>query len=247
MSNHTSKIYDALVAEYPGQVYVGQIDQTADLQSTSGVILIETVSEDNSQNKDLAKRDTIVLDVHVIGLLQLTVDSLAASIRNLIEPYTDEYIYLVTYDGARTDFSEDGEVYRKVITFTIWNNYDGLNTPTGYWEYYAIFDWLTGDVTVLNQNELNYMQITWSPYPVANFENNSTTYYFPTLHTYAIDDIEVFYFMINNEGTNLMHVTNAGTNSTLELQWTLTGDVLSETRILIRVRKSAVGQFISGV
>ena len=120
MANHTSKIYDALVAEYPGQVYVGQIDQAADLRSTSGVILIETVSEDNSPNKDLAQRDTIVFDIHVIGLLQLTVDTIAANIRSVMEVYRDSIIYLVTYDGARTDFSDDAEVYRKVITFTIW-------------------------------------------------------------------------------------------------------------------------------
>ena len=99
MSNSTVSLYNLLESEFPGQVYNGQIGQSVNLQSTNGVILLTQISTSASKNKDNAKRDQIVYNIDIIGILQKTVDSLAEQVRNLVEPYTDEYIYLMEYDG----------------------------------------------------------------------------------------------------------------------------------------------------
>lgn len=233
MSNSTVRLYDLLKAEYPGQVYLGQIAQTVNLQTADGVILLESISSSASKNKDNGKRDQIVYYVHVIGSILKTVDTLSEEIRNLVEPYTDEYIYLVEYDNTGTDYNEDAETWEKVLVFNVLPNTDGLNTPTGYWEYYAYMDYLTGAITVLNQNELNYMPIEWT------YDN----YVFTTTYTYNPNDIEFFWLLPNLQGS-VMQVVNTAFEGTLTVAVAFS-DVVQELNILIRVRKDVSGSFAS--
>lgn len=239
MSNSTVRLYDLLKAEYPGQVYLGQIAQSVDIQSTTGVILLETISEDASGNKDGAKRDKIVYNVHVIGLLQKTIDSLAKDIRDLVEPYNDEYIYLMEYTGTQRDRDDTGEVFRNILSFTCWNNGDGLNTPTGYWEYYALMDYLTGAITVLNQNELNYMPIAWTYENI----NAGESFVYTSEHNISPNDIEFFWLIPNNQGAVMQFDVDVDA-STLVIN-VPQPDPLQDLQILIRVRKDVSGSFAS--
>lgn len=241
MSNSTVRLYDLLKSEYPGQVYLGQIAQSVDIQSTTGVILLETISEDASGNKDGAKRDKIVYNVHVIGLLQKTIDSLAKDIRDLVEPYNDEYIYLMEYTGTQRDRDDTGEVFRNILSFTCWNNGDGLNTPTGYWEYYGYFNFLTGSITILNQNALNFMAIAW------DYTNTNNEFWsFEATHNITptpTSNIEVFWFAPNAQTMQMQWTSTIGTtNLLLELG---SKELFQETQILIRVRKDVSGSFVS--
>lgn len=238
MSNSTVRLYDLLKAEYPGQVYLGQIAQSVDIQSTTGVILLETISEDASGNKDGAKRDKIVYNVHVIGLLQKTIDSLAKDIRDLVEPYNDEYIYLMEYTGTQRDRDDTGEVFRNILSFTCWNNGDGLNTPTGYWEHLVRFYENSGtpQYEVLNQNELNYLPMVWGygSYP---------GYYIWSVNdnTFLQNDIE-FYQQLPNDGS-LVNDTSVvcSVDARINVAKQGFGDTFDNCIILIRIRKSAIG------
>lgn len=235
MSNSTVRLYDLLKAEYPNRVYVGQIPQLVSLQSTTGVILLESVTSSPTKNKDNAKRDQIVYYIHVIGSVLKTVDTLTEEIRNLVEPYTDEYIYLIEFDNTATDFNPEAETWERVLVFNVWPNTDGLNVPTGYYEYYAYMAYLTGAITVLNQNALNYMPITWA------FENNT----FTTTYTYNTNDIEFFWLIPNLQG-DVMQFTNTAFEGTLTIV-VPTQEVYQELQILIRVPKSATGSFYNPI
>lgn len=241
MSNSTVRLYDLLKSEYPGQVYLGQISQSVNLQTADGVILLESISSSASKNKDNGKRDQIVYYVHVIGSILKTVDTLSEEIRNLVEPYTDEYIYLVEYDNTGTDYNEDAETWEKVLVFNVLPNTDGLNTPTGYWEYYGYFNFLTGSITILNQNALNFMAITW------DYTNTNNEFWsFEATHNITptpTSNIEVFWLAPNAQTMQMQWTSTIGiTNLLLELGST---EVYQETQILIRVRKDVSGSFVS--
>jgi len=222
---------------------VGQFAQSMDLRSATSNVLLTVVSEEPSGNKDNNKRDVVTYQVDIIGTVQLECETKADNIRNLLEPLSDEYIYLITYDSSQRFYEEDSEVYRIVLTFSCYKNGDGLNSPTGYYEYYALFDWFTGDITLLNQNEANYIPISWDLTPVNNIDYGGTIYTFTATHTLDMDDVEVFFLMPNNQGTPLDIYNYGVNNDTLELSLYWESDVLIETRILIRVRKSASGAF----
>lgn len=237
MSNSTVRLYDLLKAEYPGQVYLGQIAQSVDIQSTTGVILLETISEDTSGNKDGAKRDKIVYNVHVIGLLQKTIDSLAKDIRDLIEPYNDEYIYLMEYTGTQRDRDDTGEVFRNILSFTCWNNGDGLNTPTGYWEHRVRF-YNTDQHEILNVNDPNYLPISWTSF------DNATAHNFNADHTYADNAIQIYAMMsIDTELEAGIKYTSTGGILTMYKEGF--GNEWIDQAFLIRVRKDVTGNFLT--
>ena len=240
MSNSTVRLYDLLKADYPGKTYVGQIPQSVNLQTADGVILLESVSSEPTKNKDNAKRDQIVYYIHVIGTVLKTVDTLTEGIRNLVEPYTDEYIYHIEFDNTATDFNPEAETWERVLVFNVWPNTDGLNVPTGYYEYYGYFNFLSGAITILNQNALNFMPITWA------YQNiNSETWIFTAEHDIAISEIEVFWLMPNGQAT-IMQWTSLATETELTLTLGST-EVFQETQILIRKRKDVSGSFVSTI
>ncbi len=238
MSSSTVRLYDALKTEYPNKVYLGQFDQSANLRSTDSVVMLEMIDQNPSYTKDLAKRDQINYKIHVVGALQKEVEQKANEIRDLIEPYNDEYIYLMKFEGIETIYEDEAETYRKVVNFLCFPNQSGTNIPTGYWEYYAYMNFLTGAITVLNQNELNYLPISWE-----YTNNNSESGQFVAQHTYSASNILVYWELPNNQGS-INQWVNTATNSDLTLFYPFT-EVFQETYILIRVRKDVSGGFIN--
>jgi len=111
-----------------------------------------------------------------------------------------------------------------------------------YLEYYALFNWFTGAIEILNGDEDNFLPITWTTFPVSNIDYGGNIYTFTATHNYSINDVQVYFEMPNNQGTPL-DIYNYGENTSLELSLYWESDVLIETRILIRVSKDAVGAF----
>jgi hypothetical protein len=237
VSSSTVRLYDALKTEYPNKVYLGQFDQSANLRSTDSVVMLEMIDQNPSYTKDLAKRDQINYKIHVVGALQKEVEQKANEIRDLIEPYNDEYIYLMKFEGIETIYEDEAETYRKVVNFICFPQQDGLNTPTGYWEYYAYMDFIDGSIEVINLNDLNYLPISWT------YTNDGAAQFVAT-HNYNAADVVVFWELPNNQG-NQMDLNNECTNSTLTLT-SFESDLFQETRMLIRVRKDVSGQFGGG-
>lgn len=235
MSNSTVSLYNLLEFEFPGQVYNGQIGQSVNLQSTNGVILLTQISAGASKNKDNAKRDQIVYNIDIIGILQKTVDSLAEQVRNLVEPYTDEYIYLMEYDGMVTNRDYEVEAYQKVLTFNCWPNTDGLNQPVGTFEYYEHYVRFYNDNLheILNETSDNYFYIKWS---YSNFAFHATH------HITPLTDIDVFRKMVN-----YAQLSDRVTYYLDEFQLTIineeTGHTMDDVYMLIRVPRNIVGSF----
>ena len=235
MSNSTVSLYNLLEFEFPGQVYNGQIGQSVNLQSTNGVILLTQISTSASKNKDNAKRDQIVYNIDIIGILQKTVDSLAEQVRNLVEPYTDEYIYLMEYDGMVTNRDYEVEAYQKVLTFNCWPNTDGLNQPVGTFEYYEHYVRFYNDNLheILNETSDNYFYIKWS---YSNFAFHATH------HITPLTDIDVFRKMVN-----YAQLSDRVTYYLDEFQLTIineeTGHTMDDVYMLIRVPRNIVGSF----
>lgn len=237
MSNSTVRLYDLLKSEYPGQVYLGQFDQGVDLRSATGVILLQEINETPTQNKDVIKRDQIVYNIQVIGTSQKVVDAVASNLRDVVQPYNDEYIMLMVYDSTFKDYDEDAEIYRKVLQFTCWPEPDGLNKPTEYYEHIVQMN-DDGSVIILNLNARNYLPITWS-YDLVIVDNEWRAYY-----TYNDSDVNV-YQLANDElnypvsavktEDQILIITNLKLNQEGKIQV-----------FLIRVRKDINGQFISG-
>lgn len=238
MSNSTVRLYDLLKAEYPGQVYLGQIAQTVNLQTADGVILLESISSSASKNKDNGKRDKIVYYVHVIGSILKTVDTLSEEIRNLVEPYTDEYIYLVEYDNTGTDYNEDAETWEKVLVFNVLPNTDGLNTPTGYWEHRVRF-YNTDQHEILNVNDPNYLPILWTSF------DNATAHNFNADHTYLDSAIEI-YAMIVMDVELEFGIKYKSSDGILTMYKEGFGNEWIDQAFLIRVRKDVTGNFLTG-
>ena len=238
MSNSTVRLYDLLKAEYPGQVYLGQIAQTVNLQTADGVILLESISSSASKNKDNGKRDKIVYYVHVIGSILKTVDTLSEEIRNLVEPYTDEYIYLVEYDNTGTDYNEDAETWEKVLVFNVLPNTDGLNTPTGYWEHRVRF-YNTDQHEILNVNDPNYLPISWTSF------DNATAHNFNADHTYLDSAIEIYAMMVMDVELEfgIKYKSSAGILTMYKEGF---GNEWIDQAFLIRVRKDVTGNFLTG-
>ena len=235
MSSSTVRLYEALKTEYPNKVYLGQFDQSANLRSTDSVVMLEMINQTSSINKDIAKRDQITYKVHIVGILQKEVDQKANEIRDLIEPYNDEYIYLMKFDGIETIYEDNAETFRKVVNFTCFPNTDGLNKPTGWCEYYAYMDFLTGAITVLNGGEINYVHIDWT------YEGNSNPKKFTAIHSYSINDVKIYFELPNHEGAQ-MNLQNDVDDSTIVLA-TYETNLFQDTYFLIRVRKDVAGSF----
>ncbi len=237
MSNSTVRLYDLLKAEYPGQVYLGQIAQTVNLQTADGVILLESISSSASKNKDNGKRDQIVYYVHVIGSILKTVDTLSEGIRNLVEPYTDEYIYLVEYDNTGTDYNEDAETWEKVLVFNVLPNTDGLNTPTGYWEHRVRF-YNTDQHEILNVNDPNYLPISWTSF------DNATAHNFNADHTYLDSAIEIYAMIVMDVELEfgIKYKSSAGILTMYKEGF---GNEWIDQAFLIRVRKDVTGNFLT--
>lgn len=235
MSNSTVSLYNLLESEFPGQVYNGQIGQSVNLQSTNGVILLTQISAGASKNKDNAKRDQIVYNIDIIGILQKTVDSLAEQVRNLVEPYTDEYIYLMEYDGMVTNRDYEVEAYQKVLTFNCWPNTDGLNQPVGTFEYYEHYVRFYNDNfhEILNETSDNYLPIKWSYSDFAFHATHNIT---------PLTDIDVFRKMVN-----YAQLSDRVTYYLDEFQLTIineeTGHTMDDVYMLIRVPRNIVGSF----
>lgn len=237
MSSSTVRLYEALKTEYPNKVYLGQFDQAADLRSTDSVVMLEMISQTSSVNKDIAKRDQITYKIHVVGILQKEVEQKANEIRDLIEPYNDEYIYLMKFEGIDTIYEDQAETYRKVVNFTCFPNTDGLNMPGQWYEYYAYMDFISGAITVLNGGEINYVHIDWQ-FERDNIDNVST---FTAFHTYSINDIKIYWEFPNHQG-NQMDLQNDVDSSSIVLT-TYETDLFQDTYFLIRVRKDVSGHF----
>lgn len=237
MSNSTVRLYDLLKTEYPTATYLGQIDQSVDLKSVNGIVLLMEVSESTSPNKDDAKRDQIVYNINVIGTLQKTVDAICENIRDLVEPYTDEYIMRMVYDSSAKEFDEDAEIYEKVMQFTCWPQKAGLNIPGGYWEHIVRF-YNTTQFEVLNATALNYMAIGWTSY------DKPTTHNFNADHTYADNAIQIYAMMsMDTELESGIKYTSTGGILTMYKEGF--GNEWRDQTFLIRVRKDVPGNFLT--
>lgn len=238
MSNSTVRLYDLLKSEYPGKVYLGQIDQSVDLRSSNGIILLQEINETPTSNKDVIKRDQVVYNIQVIGTLQKTVDAISSNIRDIVEPYNDEYIMLMVYDSMAKNYDEDAEIYAKVLQFTCWPEPDGLNKPTEYYEHIVRF--FSGENhEILNLNARNYLPITWS-----YFGNNSTQNW-SALHTYGTQAINVYALMVPDYEVESGIIFKDGATE-LIIEKEGFGNNFEDQTFLIRVRKDINGQFISG-
>ncbi len=234
MSSSTVRLYEALKTEYPNKVYLGQFDQSANLRSTDSVVMLEMISQTSSINKDIAKRDQITYKVHVVGILQKEVDQKANEIRDLIEPYNDEYIYLMKFDGIETIYEDNAETYRKVVNFTCFPNQAGTNIPTGWYEHFVRF-YNTSEYEVLNELELNYWPLTW----VYSYE--SGVHRFTASHNYGvnIDPANMFY-EINNYYNPDYFITMEKTTSSLIVAKPNEAGNLDETIFLFRIPKGTL-------
>lgn len=241
MSNSTVRLYDLLKSEYPGKVYLGQIDQSVDLRSSNGIILLQEINETPTQNKDVIKRDQVVYNIQVIGTIQKTVDAIASNIRDVVEPYNDEYIMLMVYDSTAKNYDEDAEIYQKVLQFTCWPEPDGLNKPTEYYEHLVrFFD--EDKHEILNLNARNYLPITWG---VISTGDENYAYYYEALHTYVNPvDIEVFSLVSITEREDT--IVGVPATGYLTIGKKTSEGVIGSAIMLIRVRKDVNGQFISG-
>lgn len=238
MSNSTVRLYDLLKSEYPGKVYLGQIDQSVDLRSSNGIILLQEINETPTSSKDVIKRDKVVYNIQVIGTIQKTVDAISSNIRDIVEPYNDEYIMLMVYDSMAKNYDEDAEIYAKVLQFTCWPEPDGLNKPTEYYEHIVkIFD--NGSYEILNINERNYLPIIWS----YNYEEINSHNRWESLYTYA--DSDVYVYQLCNDGKFDPTIDTLSNNGTLTIIKIANTGAEDQT-FLIRVRKDINGQFISG-
>ena len=243
MSSSTVRLYEALKTEYPNKVYLGQFDQSANLRSTDSVVMLEMINQTSSINKDISKRDQITYKVHVVGILQKEVDQKANEIRDLIEPYNDEYIYLMKFDGIETIYEDNAETFRKVVNFTCYPNQSGTNVPTGYWEHLVRFFENSGtpQYEVLNQNELNYLPMVWGygSYP---------GYYIWSVNdnTFLQNDVE-FYQQLPNDDS-LVNDTSVvcSVDARINVAKQGFGNTFDNCIILIRIRKSAIGS-IGGI
>lgn len=235
MSNSTVRLYDLLKTEYPTATYLGQIDQSVDLKSTTGIVLLKEVSESTSPNKDDAKRDQIVYNINVIGTLQKTVDAICENVRDLVEPYTDEYIMRMVYDSSAKEFDEDAEIYEKVMQFTCWPQKEGLNQPSGTFNYYEHYVRFYNDSSheILNSTDDNYLPITWS---YSNFAFHATHNVTP------ITDVDVFRKLVNYSELSDRVVYYLD-----EFELTIinekTGHTMDDVFMLIRIPKNATGSF----
>ena len=116
------------------------------------------------------------------------------------------------------------------------------STPSSYWEYCAVFNYLTGNVTTINHNEANYIPITWSAIPVSSLETGANWFNFVAQHTYQFAEFEVFFFGNENQGAP-PEVINYPTASDLTIDIVFNGEVVYWLKILIRVPKNATGSF----
>lgn len=238
MSSSTVRLYDALKTEYPNKVYLGQFDQSANLRSTDSVVMLEMIDQNPSYTKDLAKRDQINYKIHVVGIIQKEVEQKANEIRDLIEPYNDEYIYLMKFEGIETIYEDEAETYRKVVNFICFPNQAGTNIPTGYWEHLVRFYENSGtpQYEVLNQNELNYLPMVWGygSYP---------GYYIWSVNdnTFLQNDIE-FYQQLPNDGSLVNDINIVcSVDARINVAKQGFGNTFDNCIILIRIRKSAIG------
>ena len=235
MSNSTVRLYDLLKADYPGKTYVGQIPQSVNLQTADGVILLESVSSEPTKNKDNAKRDQIVYYIHVIGSVLKTVDTLTEEIRNLVEPYTDEYIYHIEFDNTATDFNPEAETWERVLVFNVWPNTDGLNQPSGTFNYYEHYVRFYNDSSheILNSTDDNYLPITWS---YSNFAFHATHNVTP------ITDVDVFRKLVNYSelSDRVVYYLDQFELTIINEE---TGHTMDDVFMLIRIPKNATGSF----
>jgi len=234
----TTSLYNALKNVYPNKVYVGQFDQSANLRSADSSIMIELVTQIPSRNKDNAKRDEIAYRIHVVGTMQKEVDEKCNAIRNLLEPYTDEFIYLVIFDSIGTDYEEQAETYHKILSFTVLPNTDGLNQTTEYWEHYAEFR--SGALELLNQNSYNYFPISWT------FSSDGNKAIWECDHNIqnAVDNIQVFYLANNKNNEYFDDYTKVHVQShKLEIIQEFNGDWKYDQKYLIRYKKGLTGSF----
>lgn len=236
MSSSTVRLYDALKTEYPNKVYLGQFDQSANLRSTDSVVMLEMIDQNPSYTKDLAKRDQINYKIHVVGALQKEVEQKANEIRDLIEPYNDEYIYLMKFEGIETIYEDEAETYRKVVNFICFPNQAGSNKPTDYYEHIVRF-YNTDQHEILNASALNYLPISWVAF------DSAATHTFTSEHTYQATDINV-YAMMQMDSPLEGDIYFTASNTELTFYKEGIGNSWDNSTFLIRVRKDVSGGFV---
>ena len=118
-------IYELIRDAFPSvDVYMDFIDQSVNLQSTTGIILIKDMTTNSEGSKDLTS-DTRTYEstyrIEVIGHKDayMTLEAIRDDIRTEMIGYRDNIITLIDFARAYSDGNDVAEVKRFIQDFTI--------------------------------------------------------------------------------------------------------------------------------
>lgn len=118
-------IYELLVAAFPtASVYMDHIHQSANLQSTTGIILIKDVTTNSEGTKDLTSATRVYESTYRIEVIghkdaYLTLEAIRDNIRAALIGYSDTDITLIDFARAYADGNDVAEIKRFIQDFTI--------------------------------------------------------------------------------------------------------------------------------
>lgn len=116
-------IYDFIKDNYEN-VYFNKLPQSVKLNEATPKILIVNVSETKLDDKDKKGRYEVIYRVEVFGTNYMNAKETAYLIRTELLPYTDENIYLVTFDAENYETNDQAEVFRIITDYRVFINYD---------------------------------------------------------------------------------------------------------------------------
>lgn len=114
-------IYEVIKNEYTN-THFNKFPQSVKLNEATPKILIKNISQTKADDKDKAGRYTAIYRVEVIGTNYLNCKDTGVAITDILENFTDESIYLVTYDGEFYDTNETAEIHRVILDFRAFIN-----------------------------------------------------------------------------------------------------------------------------
>jgi len=118
-------IYELLNDAFPSvDVYMDFIDQSVNLQSTTGIILIKDMTTNSDGSKDLTSATRTYESTYRIEVIghkdaYMTLEALRDDIRSEMIGYRDEIITLIDFARAYGDGNDVAEVKRFIQDFTI--------------------------------------------------------------------------------------------------------------------------------
>jgi hypothetical protein len=114
-------IFEVIKDEYVN-TYFNKLPQSVKLDEATPKILIKNISQTKADDKDKAGRYEVIYRIEIIGSVYRTCKDTGADITNILENFTDESIYLVSYDVEFYDTNETAEIHRVIIDFKAFIN-----------------------------------------------------------------------------------------------------------------------------